>query len=58
LNIKAIFKWKTKVRGVARLLRNSDDEIADALGLGLSAKTESAAITVLLGRPSMPARKR
>jgi hypothetical protein len=48
-NIEAIFKWKTKGRGIARLLRNSDDEIADALGLALSAKTERAAIAVLLG---------
>jgi hypothetical protein len=48
-NIEAIFKWKTRGRGISHLLRNSDDEIADALGLALSAKTARAAVAVLLG---------
>jgi hypothetical protein len=30
-NLQAIFSWKTNGRGVSRLARNPDDEIADAL---------------------------
>ena len=48
-NLTAIFKWKTKGRGLSRLLRNSDAEIADALRLAVNATTERAAIVVLLG---------
>jgi len=48
-NIKAIFDWKTGGRGKSRLQRNSDEEIADALRLAVSGKTERAAIAVLLG---------
>ena len=48
-NIKTIFDWKTGGRGKSRLQRNSDEEIADALRLAVSAKTERAAIAVLLG---------
>ena len=44
-----IFEWKTKGRGRSRLRRNSDDEIADALNLASHAKTERAAVAVLLG---------
>jgi hypothetical protein len=48
-NLSKIFKWKTKGRGRSRLLLNSDEEIADALHLAVSAKTERAALAVLLG---------
>jgi hypothetical protein len=48
-NLWAIFRWKTKGRGVSRLARNTDDEIADALKLALQAKTERSAIAVLTG---------
>jgi hypothetical protein len=44
-----IFKWKTNGRGKSRLLRNSDEEIGDALNLAMSAKTERAAVAVLVG---------
>ena len=44
-----IFEWKTKGRGRSRLLGNTDDEIADAMRLAVRAKTEPAAIAVLLG---------
>jgi hypothetical protein len=44
-----IFEWKTKGRGRSRLLGNSDPEIADALNLASHAKTDRAAIAVLLG---------
>src|SRR5271170_4344977 len=48
-NLQVIFRWKTKGRGVSRLARNTDDEIADALKLALIAKTERSAIAVLKG---------
>jgi hypothetical protein len=48
-NIETIFEWKTKGRGRSRLRNNSDEEIAEALGLAAHAKTERAAIAVLLG---------
>ena len=48
-NIGRIFDWKTGGRGESRLQRNSDEEIADALRLAVSAKTERAADAVLLG---------
>jgi predicted KAP-like P-loop ATPase len=48
-NIETIFKWKTRGRGISRLRRNSSDEIADALRLAANAKTERAAIAVLIG---------
>jgi hypothetical protein len=48
-NLQAIFRWKTKGRGVSRLDGNTDDEIADALKLALNAKTERSAIAVLTG---------
>jgi hypothetical protein len=47
--LQVIFQWKTKGRGKSRLLRNSDDEIADALHLASNANTERAAVAVLLG---------
>src|SRR5271156_6866491 len=48
-NVEAIFKWKTKGRGISRLRKNSDVEIADALNLAVAAKTERSAISVLCG---------
>lgn len=42
-NIEAVFKWKTRGRGISRLRQNSDDEIADVLRLALNAKTARAA---------------
>lgn len=48
-HLAEIFEWKTKGRGRSRLLRNSDMEISDALSLAISAKTERAAIAVLIG---------
>jgi hypothetical protein len=48
-NLSKIFEWKTKGRGRSRLLRNTDDEIADALRLAVNAKTARAAIAVLTG---------
>jgi hypothetical protein len=44
-----IFDWKTKGRGRTRVAANSDAEIADALRLAVTAKTERAAIAVLCG---------
>jgi hypothetical protein len=48
-NLTAIFIWKTKGRGFSRIERNSDAEIADILRLAVEAKTERAAVAVLLG---------
>lgn len=48
-NLVEIFEWKTKGRGISRILRNSDAEIADALRLAIEAKTDRAAVAVLLG---------
>jgi hypothetical protein len=48
-NLITIFEWKTKGRGRSRLRKNSDGEIADALNLASLAKTERAAVAVLLG---------
>ncbi len=48
-HISKIFEWKTKGRGRSRLLRNSDEELADALHLAVIAKTERAAVAVLVG---------
>ena len=44
-----IFEWKTNGRGRSRLLLNCDNEIEDALRLAVRAKTERAAIAVLVG---------
>ena len=49
MNVEQIFGWKTKGRGRSRLLKNTDDEIADALRLVVDARTDRAAIAVLLG---------
>jgi hypothetical protein len=48
-NLEAIFKWKTKGWGISRLRKNCVGEIADALSLATTAKTERAAISVLCG---------
>jgi hypothetical protein len=48
-NLSEIFEWKTEGRGRSRLLRNTDEEIADALSLAVNARTERAAIAVLTG---------
>ena len=48
-NLGAIFEWKTNGRGRSRLLKNSDAEIADALNLAMEAKTDRAAVAVLMG---------
>jgi hypothetical protein len=48
-NLEVIFRWKTGGRGVSRLSRNTDAEIADALRLSAAASTERAAIAVLCG---------
>src|SRR5262249_34146890 len=48
-NLLAIFDWKTKRRGRSRLSANTDEEIADALHIAVSARTERAATSVLLG---------
>lgn len=45
----AIYKWKTKGRGISRLCKNTDGEIEDALKLAVAATTERAAVAVLLG---------
>jgi hypothetical protein len=44
-----IFEWKTGGRGRSRLKKNSDQEIADALKLATIAKTDRAALAVLMG---------
>jgi hypothetical protein len=48
-NLEKIFLWKTNGRGKSRLLRNSDDEIKDALQLASNARTERSALAVLTG---------
>jgi hypothetical protein len=48
-NLEIIYRWKTKGRGISRVSRNSDEEIADALHLAVIAKTERAAVAVLAG---------
>jgi hypothetical protein len=48
-NLETIFEWKTKGRGRSQIARNDNDEIADALRLAVSAKTDRAAMAVLTG---------
>jgi len=48
-NLLKIFDWKTKGRGRSRISKNTDAEIADALLLAASAKTDRSALAVLLG---------
>jgi hypothetical protein len=48
-NFETIVRWKTGGRGITRLARNTDEEIADALSLAVRAKTARAAVAVLVG---------
>jgi hypothetical protein len=48
-DLRTIFRWKTGGRGISRLDGNSDPEIAEALAFATSAKTDRAAVAVLLG---------
>jgi thermostable 8-oxoguanine DNA glycosylase len=48
-NLDKIFEWKTNGRGRSRLAKNTDKDIADALRLAIDAKTDRAAVAVLLG---------
>ena len=48
-NLEKIFRWKTRGRGGGRLIKNEDAEIADALKLATMAKTDRAALAVLVG---------
>lgn len=48
-NLRTVFRWKTRGRGVSRLQRNTDEEISDALRLAAIANTDRAAIAVLRG---------
>jgi hypothetical protein len=48
-NFETIVRWKTGGRGITRLARNTDEEIADALSLAVRAKTARAAVAILVG---------
>ena len=48
-NLEKIFCWTTRGRGRGRLIKNEDAEIADALKLAAMAKTDRAALAVLVG---------
>lgn len=48
-NLAPIFTWKVSDRGRSRPLRNSDEEVADALQTSLMASTPRAAVAVLIG---------
>ena len=48
-NLETIFRWKTGGRGITRLQKNTDAEIADALSLAVAAKTERSSIAILIG---------
>ena len=48
-NLEIIFEWKTNGRGRSRLAKNTDEDITDALRLAIEAKTDRAAIAVLMG---------
>src|ERR1051326_5814737 len=48
-NLQTIFRWKTAGRGISRLERNTDDEIADALQLAVRAAADRSAVAVLCG---------
>lgn len=49
VHLQTVFRWKTGGRGISRLRRNTDEEIADALRLAVSANTDRAALAVLRG---------
>ena len=48
-NLQTIFRWKTGGRGISRLKRNTDEEIADALQLAVRAAADRSAVAVLCG---------
>jgi hypothetical protein len=48
-NLAPILTWKVSDRGRSRPLRNSDEEVADALRTALLASTPRAAVAVLIG---------
>lgn len=48
-NLQVIFRWKTRGRGILRLKRNTDEEIADALQLAVRAAADRSAVAVLCG---------
>src|SRR5258707_14384453 len=48
-NLETIFEWKTRGRGRSRLAKNTDEEVADALGLVMAAKTDRGAVAALMG---------
>lgn len=48
-NLQVIFRWKTGGRGISRLYRNTDEEIADALQLAVRAAADRSAVAVLCG---------
>jgi hypothetical protein len=48
-DLRTIFRWKTGGRGIGRLEGNSEDDIKDALSLATVAKTDRAAVAVLVG---------
>ena len=48
-NLERLFEWKTKGRGRSRLDKNSDEDIADARSLATKAKSDRAAVAVLMG---------
>lgn len=49
IHLQTIYRWKTRDRGKSRLVRNTDDEIKDALRLAVSAREPRSAIAVLTG---------
>jgi hypothetical protein len=48
-HLETIYRWKTRGRGISRLEKNTDEEIADVLALAAKAKTERSAVAVLCG---------
>jgi hypothetical protein len=53
VNIEVIFRWNTVGRGISRLSRNSDLEIADSLRLAVVAQANRLAVSVLTGLNSV-----
>jgi len=53
-NLQVIFRWKTGGRGISRLNRNTDEEIADALQLAVRAAADRSAVAVLCGLNGVP----
>jgi hypothetical protein len=48
-HLETIYRWKTGGRGISRIRRNTDEEIADALRLAASANTDRSGLAVLRG---------